>query len=262
MKGKRCLIFEDDVIPRNKKKQERGILGGGIVIKKSGGFTAVILLAVLFGRCATVPQEAVELSYVMEENIAALKMSYITLVNAHFDLLEEIRLDYLENDWTPRFVKSWAAKGRLIDIASGRIIWSEERGDFVQPERGLEMPELLTSAVFWANAAVDNIDEKRKELISPLEDQRKELLALVEEGFDRLLRGNMAITAHLSSIRKIKEAQNRAFDTIKLGGLQKEIDKRLYDISKYAAQGPEAVKKADEAMIIIEEQIIKASAVD
>jgi hypothetical protein len=133
----------------------------------------------------------------------------------------------------------------LTDIASGRVIWSDERNDFIQPESGIEMQGLLTSATSWANTAIDIIDEKRKKLINPLEDQRKELLAIVEEGFERLLRGNMAITAYLNSIRKIKEVQNKTFDVLKLGELQKEIDKRLNDISRYADQGLEAIKKAD-----------------
>jgi hypothetical protein len=55
----------------------------------------------------------------------------------------------------------------------------------------------------------------------------------------------MAITAYLNSIRKIKEVQNKTFDVLKLGELQKEIDKRLHDISIYADQGLEAIKKAD-----------------
>jgi hypothetical protein len=70
------------------------------VIKKRDGFIfiKVILLIVLLSGCSTVPQETVELSYVMEENIAALKTSYITLINAHFDFLEKSRIDYLENE--------------------------------------------------------------------------------------------------------------------------------------------------------------------
>jgi hypothetical protein len=229
-----------------KRRQEHNNSGDVIVIKKKDGFIfKVILFAILLDGCATVPQETVELSYVMEENIVALKTSYITLVNTHFDLLEKIRIDYLENEWIPEFIKEWVTNGRLIDIASGKVIWSDERNDFIQPERGMEMQGLLTSATSWANAAIDNIGVKRKELISPLENQRKELLAIVEEGFERLLRGSMAITAHLNSIRKIKEVQNRTFDVLKLSELQKEIDKRLHDISSYADQGLEAIKKAD-----------------
>jgi len=205
----------------------------------------VFLLFIVLGGCVTVPQETIELSYVMEENIAALKISYIALVNTHFDLLEQTRIDYLENEWILKFIKEWIHDGRLIDIASGRAIWSDEHGDFIQPEKSMEMLGLLSSTTSWAIAAIEIIEEKKKDLLGPLEEQRKELLLMIEEGFDRLLRGNIAITAHLNSIRKIDEFRNKTFETLKFSDLQKEIDKRLNDISKYADQGLVAIKKAD-----------------
>jgi hypothetical protein len=107
------------------------------------------------------------------------------------------------------------------------------------------MQGLLTSTTSWSIVAIEQIEEKRKELIKPLEDQRKELLGIIEDGFDRLLRGNIAITAHLSSIQKVKEFHNKTFDSLKIGDLQEEINKQLLEISKYADQGFDAIKKAD-----------------
>ena len=224
------------------------IFGSDIMTKKKFKFIPInaFLLIIVLGGCATIPQETIELSYVMEENIAALKTSYIAMVNTHFDLLEQIRIDYLEKEWLPKFcIKEWINVGRLTDIATGKVIWSEELRSFIQPEKGKETEGLLTSMTFWTTALIEQIEEKRKELISPLEDQRKELLFIIEEGFDRLLRGNMAITAHLNSIRKIEEFQNKTFEALKFGDLQKEIDKRLHDISRYTDQELEAVRKAD-----------------
>jgi hypothetical protein len=213
--------------------------------KKGAFFVRAILLVIILVGCTTMPQETVELSYVMEENIVVLKTSYITLVNAHFDLLEKTRIDYLENFWIPEFIKEWVNDGRLIDIASGRIVWSDERNGFIQPEIGMGMQGLLTSTTSWAVAAIEQIEEKRKELITPLEDQRKELLGTIEDGFDRLLRGNIAITAYLNSAQKVREFQNRTLNSLKINDLQKEINKQLYEISKYADQGLDAIKKAD-----------------
>jgi len=215
--------------------------------KKKFSFISIkiILLIIVLGGCATIPQETIELSYVMEENIAALKTSYIALVNTHFDLLEKVRMDYLEKEWIPKFIEDWINDGRLIDMASGKVIWSPEHGDFAQPEKGLEVQGMITSTIFWSKAAIEQIEAKRKEIISPLEEQRKELLLIIEEGFDRLLRGNMAITAHLNSIRKIDEFRNKTFEALKSGDLQKEIDRRLHDISRYADQEMDAIRKAD-----------------
>jgi hypothetical protein len=214
--------------------------------RKIGLILAMVILVIIFLEgCATIPQETIELSYIIEENIVALKTSYILLVNTHFDLLEKIRIGYLEEEWIPAFIDSWVNDGRLIDMASGKVIWSPEHNDFIQPERGLERQGMLTSTTFWSIAATEQIEEKRKELINPLEDQRKGLLRIIEDGFDRLLRGNIAITAHLNSIQKVKEFQNNVFDSLKAGDLQNEINKQLVEISRYADQGLEVIKKAD-----------------
>jgi len=215
------------------------------MVKKRFAYINIILLIIILGGCATIPQETLELSYVMEENIVALKTSYILLVNTHFDLLEKTRIEYLEEKWIPIFIADWINDGRLIDIASGKVIWSDEHNDFIQPKKGLEMQSLLTSTTSWSIAAIDQIEEKRKELIKPLEDQRKELLGTIEDGFDRLQRGNIAITAHLSSIKKVNEFHKKTFDSLKIGDLQEEINKQLLVISKYADQGLDAIKKAD-----------------
>lgn len=208
-------------------------------------FLYIVLLIIVLAGCTTIPKETIELSYVMEENIVTLKTSYILLVNTHFDLLEKTRIDYLEKEWMPRFIAEWINDGRLIDIASGKIIWSDEHNGFIQPKKGLEMQGLLDSTTSWSIAAIELIEGKRKDLINPLKDQRKELLDLIEDGFDRLLRGNIAITAYLNSIQKVKEFQNRTLDYLKIGDLQKEINNKLYEISKYADQGLDAIKKAD-----------------
>jgi len=205
----------------------------------------IILLIIVLSGCATIPQETIELSYVMEENIVALKTSYILLVNTHFDLLEKIRIEYLEEKWIPVFMTDWINDGRLIDIASGKVIWSDKHNDFIQPEKGQEMQGLLTSTTSWSMAAIEQIEEKRRELIKPLEDQRKELLGIIEDGFERLLRGNIAITAHLSSIQKAREFQNKTFDFLKIGDLQEKINEQLLVISRYADQGLDAIKKND-----------------
>jgi hypothetical protein len=215
------------------------------MIKERFLFINIILLIIVLSGCATIPQETIELSYVMEENIVALKASYILLVNTHFDLIKKTRIEYLEEKWIPVFMADWINDGRLIDIASGKVIWSDELNDFIQPLKGQEMQGMLTSTTFWSIAAIEQIEDKRKALINPIEDQRKELLGIIDDGFERLLRGNIAITAHLNSIQKVKEFQNKTFDSLKIVDLQEEINKRLLVISRYVDQGLDAIKKAD-----------------
>jgi hypothetical protein len=203
------------------------------------------LLMVVFLGCSTVSEEAVKLSYIMGENLSSIKMTYISLINTHFDLLGKMRIEYLENEWVPKFIEKWVEDGHLLEVANGKLVWSPERKDFIAPASGMGNQGLLQTVNFWSIAAIEQIEGKRKELIDPLEDQRKELLSLVEESFDRLYRGNAAITAHLNSLRKIQEMQEEMLKALSLTDLQKEINIQLQNVSKYADEGLEAIRTAD-----------------
>jgi hypothetical protein len=193
----------------------------------------------------TVPKETVELSYMMGENISLLKTSYLLLINTHFEFLEQKRIDYFENEWIPRFIEEWADDGRLLDIAGGKILWSEVDNDYIEPQTEIETPVLLSMINSWTKAAIEQIEEKRKTLINPLKIQENELLVSVEDAFDRLFRGNAAITAYLNSIRKFEEVQDKILDALNLNDLQQGINNRLHDISKYADEELEVIKEID-----------------
>ena len=59
--------------------------------------------------CATVPQEAVELSYLIGRDMAALQQSYDLLLEQRFEDYRAQRTDYLENIWAPAFIAEWAS---------------------------------------------------------------------------------------------------------------------------------------------------------
>lgn len=208
-------------------------------------FIISIILLICLCSCSTVPKETVELSYAMGQDLAIVKKSYIELINNYFDLLQNIRLDYLEKEWTPMFIKQWVEDGYLVDIANGKLVWSVSQQDFVTPTKDSEMKELFTTINSWSLAAIQAINEKKIELIQPLESERKELLSLIDDAFDRFYRSNSAITSYLNSIRKVKEVQDDILKALNLSDLQKEIDKKLQDISKYAEEGLEVIKQTD-----------------
>jgi hypothetical protein len=215
------------------------------MVKKGLTVLLVVLFTVAVIGCTGVPKETVELSYIMGENLSSIKLSYIALINTHFDLLKRQRMEYLENEWVPQYIARWIEDGRLIDTANGKTVWSTDANTFVAPERGLERQGMLNTVNMWSNTAIQEIEKKRMDLIAPIEEQKKELLTVVEDAFDRLYRGNAAITAYLNSIRKIKEMQGEIVKALDLSSLQEEFAKRLQDVSKLADEGLEAVKKAD-----------------
>src|SRR3990172_5966598 len=143
----------------------------------------------LLSGCTTVPKEVVEMSYVVGQDVAALEQSYKTLIAAHYEGLRAERERYLQERWIPKYLEDWISRGKLVDIAQGRVVWSREKRAFVTPTSGAKK-ELLESVLDWSEAAVADIEDKRSGLMAPLDQEEKALLASVEEGFRRIERGN------------------------------------------------------------------------
>jgi hypothetical protein len=195
---------------------------------------------------ASVPEEVVKLSYQMGEDMNALQRSYEKLIHQRFDDLRQKRLQYLENRWKPRFIKNWIEIGRLLDVANGKVVWSFEKSDFVAPTPSKANAQLLATLEEWTSQGMRQIEEKKQELIKPLDDQEKELQDDVRLAFDRLMKANAQITAHLNSIRKVQQVQDEFLEALNIKELRDKIDSKLADLSRKAEEGLASVKKADE----------------
>ena len=220
-------------------------------------YTAILGLSALILACATVPKEVVELSYKMGEDISAVQTSYKDLIHKYFETLKKERLQYLENEWMPLFIKTWIEDGRIRDIVKGDIIWSEEKNDFSKPIHGKEEAGLLTSVKSWSLDAVEQIEAKKTELLSPLNQQEEQLIAMVDDAFNCLSRGNASITAHLNSLRKVQEVQDDMLAAMNIKDLRDKINNSLVTASDKATEGLNAIKKADGVVQEIKKKIPK-----
>ena len=147
---------------------------------------AMVVSAAQLEGCSTVPKEVVELSYRMGDDISAVQKSYKILIHAHFEALRAERIRYLNEEWTPKYIRAWVEDGRLVDVAKGVVVWSEEKGDFVKPVSGKEEEGLLITIGFWSAAAIKEIEGKKTELLEPLNKQEDQLSSWVDEAFNRL----------------------------------------------------------------------------
>jgi hypothetical protein len=201
--------------------------------------TGLAVFVTLFAACANVPQEAVDLSRLTGDNMAVLHESHRTLIKQHFANIRQQRLVWIDDVWAPRFIQKWIAEGRLVDLATGKIVFNEARDEFVAPTRGQEQGQLLTSVHSWAQAAIEELEDKRKKLIAPVDKDELELLASVDEAFKVMFRGNAAVTAHLNSLRKVQGAQDDILEALNLKSLRTKINQGLANASAKAALGKE-----------------------
>lgn len=207
-------------------------------------YIMVIFAFVITGCTAMVPKEVVELSYQMEKDLVQLQSTYIALVKQHVTLLKKQREDYLNNEWAPRLIESWIADGQLIEMASGDVIYDEDRDEFIAVT-DLNRQQQLRGIVLWANVAVEEIEAKRKELITPLEESEKKLIADINSSFALIVLGNQTISAHLNSIREVQDVQNELLKRAEWDGLRNSVSQKLSDLSTEADNGLKEIRKLD-----------------
>lgn len=201
--------------------------------------SGVLLFVIIFwfGGCATVPKEVVELSYRVGEDLDAVHLSYTALIHRHFDGLRTQAMSVLENQWVPVFLADFIQRGELIKSAQGS-----------------DSKMVLEDVQVWAEVAIETIEERRKELIDPINKDEEALLMSVNEAFARLIRANAMITSHLNSLRKVQEVQDETLKALNLKDLRDKINTGLISASEKAQSAIEKLKKGEKILEEIKEK--------
>lgn len=207
---------------------------GGVPRSKAAAKVPALLLliamVILVGgvACTTTPKETVELSYTVGRDLAEVHRTYQLLIRTHFDSLRERVNTFVDRQWKPIFLRKFIKKGELVESAQ-----------LPDPNQVLERVDL------WATLAIDRIEQKRQELLKPIDDQESELRESVDDAFTRLALANATITAYLNSKRQVEEVQAKVLEAFNLEGLRKQINDGLVKASELAQQGIDATAKAE-----------------
>lgn len=205
----------------------------------------VVAASISVASCASVPPEAVELSYIVGQDLLRLQNSYDLLIEQRFADYRAQRVAYLENVWTPEFIAAWIEDGRLIDTARGVVIYDESLDEFVAPTPGREQQQLLVTIRSWSDAAIAEIADKRASLLNPVERDERQVRREARAAFDQLIQANAVITAHLNSVRQVQDLQSHALEALGVRDVVETLNNRLIEVSDRAVQGLEEIRKAD-----------------
>ncbi|MEZ9210230.1 MULTISPECIES: hypothetical protein [Vibrio] len=205
----------------------------------------LIGLSLLLSACAsTVPKEVVELSYKINQDMTHIEHAYTDLVRQHIAVLKKQREDYLYNEWVPDLLEDWIQEGMLIEMAQGKVVYDDQVEDFVSVDKPDRIAQ-LNSIKDWALVATDEIEVKRRELITPLEKAESTMIADIQQSFGLMKQGNQTITAHLNSIREVQDVQNQLLESVDLEQLRNKINQQLSELSDQAEQGLDKVRELD-----------------
>jgi len=179
----------------------------------SAGVIALALAMSLGSGCANVPRESVDLSYTLGQDIEALHQSHRDLIARYFDALRAQVNDAVDRVFIPAYINGFVESGKLAQHVRN------QRADLIEA---------------WARIAVNRIDKERRARLKPIVDAERELQQMVDAAFDRAIRANAAITAHLNSVVKTQRAQDDILESVGLQGLREKIHGALADASQKA----------------------------
>ena len=171
--------------------------------------------------CATVPKEAVSLSYAIGEDLAELHTGYRNTVQFSFEMIRKRGLYAIDNTWTPVFLKEFIDSGGLIDAAKN------DQFDRVE---------------FWARLAIEQIEEQRRSFLDPLQIKEDALLSQIDEAFGRVIRANATVTALVSSVKNVQDLQDKVLDEFGVKALRDTINNGIIDASNFAEEKTKAIQ--------------------
>ena len=190
--------------------------------------------ALILMSCASIPKHAPELSEELGKEINILEKSHLNLLHAYFEEKRAKVDEFIETSWLTQYATNFFSEPDIQD-AWNEIVASDdkkERLDFVLAVA----PELQAE-----------INEKRKELITPLNDLEEAIEAALRDQYNYTRSINSSLTSFLSSAAKVQENQQRYLDMLKITDdkIGRAID-RTDEITEDLLKKSEKVVKAEQ----------------
>jgi len=198
-----------------------------MTVKSWFAAAALVAAALSSSGCASVPQEAVELSQAVGDDIQTVRTSYEGMIHSYFDSVRK-RVDTL-------LTEKWARVYLTSFIKSGKLLENAKAGKTKHVEA-------------WARVAVAAIDKKRQEEFARIDLKERELLAKVSAMFEQMTAANAAVTAHLNSVRKVQSAQDEALEILGAKDLRDQINAALVTVSNETEAAVDRIDRATEKL--------------
>tara|TARA_Y100001963_G_scaffold156425_1_gene249967 strand:+ start:284 stop:940 length:657 start_codon:yes stop_codon:yes gene_type:complete len=199
----------------------------------------VVFLSVLaLAGCASIPAEAPELSAELGKHISAIEDSNITLLERFFDQKREEVDRFIKDEWVPEFANQFFSN-ETISRAWDTIVREDDR------------EQRLLFLVKIGPKLQERINDKRLELIRPLDELERRIEREVRSEYDQARAINNTITSFLMSSSKVTESRVRYLEMVgisddKIGDLISETDSAVSNLLGKANDARDKVGRAEE----------------
>jgi len=200
----------------------------------------ILILSFLFIGCVSIPPEAPKLSTELGKRINSIESANIKLLNKFFDQKRDDIDEFINEEWTPLFAKNIFSNSKISKI------W-----DTIVKEN--KKQDRLTFLVKMGPKLQNKINEKRLELITPIDELESTIEKAIRTEYRQARVINNSITSLLVSASEVSENRDRYLGM--LGATDNKIvnviDKTDDFISKLLKKSKDAPSKVDKAQVFI-----------
>jgi hypothetical protein len=204
-----------------------------------------LILVLLVTGCASIPQESVTLSETIGSDIKDLSVSQNNLISLYYRNLSGDINGFVDNVYGP-FIINNVLSEELKKYRSGENSIYGNLADAGEIDADVEAIDLAASEMQDLLDAVNNIiEQKRTELLDPVESQRDSLLGLINTKYNNLIYANTSLTAYLKSLREVKKNQQRAAEYLNVKDVDQFITNNLMKTSELINKAIKASNEID-----------------
>ena len=230
-----------------------------------------VALSALALSCASVPQEAVVLSGLVGNQIAAHRASHEAFVRQYFASSRDVVEMFLRDRWIPEYLGTFVEDSGVMELlALPDEVFTEEQLGRLNEEImaisgiGEARTPLVIEAVGrvfgdaergqimldFAAVAVREIEAQRSELLDPLFLQEQRVLNHLAASYGQLQQAQNQVTAYLASVREVTRSQDEILDAM---GLRQPRDDALDQAVRLSEQLGAAARAGSTAAEALEE---------
>lgn len=206
----------------------------------------VLAVAVVCAGCATIPAEAPELSAQLGSRISALEVAHVRVVEKFFAERRSRVDEFIQETWVPTFAKEFF-EDKNIDDMWKQVVASKNPNDRLQ------------FIVIIGPRLQKKINEKRLELIKPLEELEREVKSKLKIEYDQARSINNTLTAFLHSASKVEENRKRYLEMV--GIAEKQVDKFIDETDEAVNQLVSKAKSTNSAVDKSKDYLNKVKAI-
>lgn len=224
--------------------------------------------------CAKVPPQAVVLSRTVGQRLVDLQSSHEAFVRAYFQVTRQRLNDFLANQWTPTFLGKFVETSDLMnklenvqpltDEQKARLLASLQAASISSSDQSKVMQSVSNAlgstdrgrlVLQFSKAAIEQIELKKKSLMDPVDELERQTLTELARSYTQIQEAQSTVTAHLSSISKVTEEQDKVLRQLGLFETRDAIIENAIDANQKIVDILGTNADPDKILTDLEEQL-------